>query len=139
MARFFLLLISCLFLLQSCATVGRKIDQTAADKIQKGVTTKEQVVTLMGAPDRLTRKSNGEMVFIYTYARATAKPASFIPVFGPLVGGANVQHQMFMVLFDANGIVKNFSSSQGATESGTGLAAGSKPDIPDVEQGKRAK
>ena len=122
-----------------CASVGRKIDQSAADKIEKGKTTKEQVINLIGSPDQITRRGNGDTIFMYTYARATAKPASFIPIFGPLVGGAKVQHQMFMVIFGSDGVVRDFFNTYGATESDTGLATGSKPEIKDVEQGKRAK
>ena len=124
-------------LMSGCVSVGRKIDQSAADKIEKGHTTKEQVVSLLGSPDRITRRSNGDAMFFYSYARATAKPATFIPIFGPLVGGANVQHQMLMISFGPDGIVKDFINSRGATESGTGLTTGSRALMPDVEEGKR--
>jgi len=120
-----------------CASVGRPIDQAAADKIVKGQTTREQVGVLLGSPDRITKLGNGDTMYSYNYARASAKPASFIPIVGPLVGGANVQHQMVMVTFGPDNIVKNFMSSQGGTESGTGLATGTRPDMPEVEQGKR--
>jgi outer membrane protein assembly factor BamE (lipoprotein component of BamABCDE complex) len=120
-----------------CASVGRPIDQAAADKIVKGQTTREQVGMMLGSPDRITKLGNGDTMYSYSYARASAKPASFIPIFGPLVGGANVQHQMLMVIFGPDDIVKNFISSQGGTESGTGLATGTRPNMPDVEQGKR--
>lgn len=120
-----------------CASVGRPIDQAAADKIVKGQTTREQVGMMLGSPDRITKLGNGDTMYSYHYTRASAKPASFIPLVGPLVGGANVQHQMVMVTFGPDDIVKNFMSSQGGTESGTGLATGTRPNMPEVEQGKR--
>jgi len=125
--------------LASCVSVGRKIDQSAAEKIEKGKTTRGEVINLMGSPDQITSRANGDTVFLYHYMRATAKPQTFIPIFGPFVGGANIQNQMFIVTFGADGVVKDFFNTRGGTESGTGLATGSKPDIPEVEQGKRPK
>jgi outer membrane protein assembly factor BamE (lipoprotein component of BamABCDE complex) len=126
-------------LLAGCASTGRKIDQSAADKIEKGKTTKAGVISLIGSPELITRKSNGDTIFVYNYTRATAKPATFIPYIGPFVGGANVQHQSTSVTFGPDGVVKDFSSTQGATESDMGLTSGGKPDIPDVELDKRPK
>lgn len=125
--------------LAGCVSVGRQIDQSAAAKIEKGKTTREEVIRLIGSPDRVTITSQGDTVFMYSYTRATAKPATFIPVVGALAGGANVQHQMYMVTFGSDGIVKNFVSTYGATESDTGLATGSKAQMPDVEETKRTK
>lgn len=125
--------------LAGCASIGRPIDQAAADKIVKGQTTREQVGMMLGSPDRITKLGNGDTMYSYSYTRASAKPASFIPIVGAFAGGANVQHQMIMVTFGPDNIVKNFISSQGGTESDTGLATGSKPDMPDIEQGKRPK
>lgn len=134
-----MILVLVIGLLSGCASTGRKIDQSAADKIEKGKTTKQEVIGLIGSPDRIMRRGNGETTFTYSYARATAKPATFIPIFGPLVGGANVQSQMFMVTFNSDGVVKDFISSQGGTEVDRGLATGSKAEIKDVEEGKRPK
>ncbi|MGB7912139.1 MAG: outer membrane protein assembly factor BamE [Desulfobaccales bacterium] len=125
--------------LVGCATSGRKIDQGAADQIEKGKTTKEQVVALIGSPESISRSSNGDTTYIYNYTRATAKPINFVPIVGAFAGGADVQHQMYMVTFGPNGIVKSYSSNYGASEADTGLTAGSKPDIPDVEENKRGK
>lgn len=135
-----LLLMALMFLaIPACVSVGRKIDQSAADKIEKGKTTREQVVSLIGSPEMITRNSNGDTVFIYNYTRSTAKPATFIPYIGPFVGGANTQHQSTSVTFGPDGVVKAFSSTQGSMESNIGLTAGGKADIKDVEEGKRPK
>lgn len=128
-----------IFLIASCMSTGRKIDQGAADSIKKGETTREQVGQLLGAPELITRNSNGDTIYIYSYTRATAKPATFIPYVGAFVGGANVQHQRTTVTFGPDNVVKSFSSTQGATESDLGLSAGDKPDTPDVDLGKRPK
>jgi outer membrane protein assembly factor BamE (lipoprotein component of BamABCDE complex) len=126
-------------LLSGCVSVGRKIDQSAADKIEKGKTTREEVIRLIGSPDQITTRGGGYTVFMYNYMRATAKPETFIPIVGAFVGGANVQNQMVMVVFGADGVVKDVFSTRGGTEASKGLATGSQADIKDVEEGKRPK
>jgi outer membrane protein assembly factor BamE (lipoprotein component of BamABCDE complex) len=125
--------------LAGCVSSGRKIDQSAADKIEKGKTTKQEVINLIGSPDRITRTGRGDTIFMYNYMRATAKPATFIPIFGPLVGGANVQHQMYMVTFGSDGVVKDYLSTYGGSEVDHGVTTGSKAEMPDVEADKRPK
>lgn len=133
---FSILLLACL---AGCVSVGHKIDQSAAEKIEKGKTTREQVISLLGSPDNITRTGRGDTIFMYNYTRATPKPATFIPIVGALVGGADVQHQMYLVTFDSNGVVKDYISTYGASESGTGLATAGKAEMPDVEVDKRPK
>jgi outer membrane protein assembly factor BamE (lipoprotein component of BamABCDE complex) len=132
------LIMACL-LFTGCVTTGRKIDQAAAESIKKGETTREQVGQLLGSPELIIRNSNGETVYIYRYTRATAKPSTFIPYIGPFVGGANIQQQMTRITFGPDNIVKDYSITQGATESDMGLSAGGKPDTPEVELEKRPK
>lgn len=74
-----------------CASVGRKIDQDAVSKIQKGVSTKADVRGLIGAPDHLTRDGDGNETWTYTYARAVVKGESFIPIYGSFGGGTRTQ------------------------------------------------
>jgi hypothetical protein len=68
----------------------------------------------------MTRDGNGNITMTYMYVRATAKPETFIPIVGVLVGGVNVQNQMVMVATGPDGIVKDIISSYGATESSHG-------------------
>lgn len=125
--------------LVGCATVGRKLDPAAVEKIEKGKTTRQEVIELIGSPDQMTRDGDGNVTFSYMYVRATAKAESFIPVVGAFAGGANVQNQMVMVIFGPDSVVKDVISTYGATESGVGLSAGSKADTTEVEQNKRPK
>ena len=123
----------------SCATTGRKIDQAAADSIKKGETTRAQVGQMLGSPELITRSSTGDTVYVYQYSRATAKPSTFIPFIGGFVGGVDVQQQMTTITFGSDDIVKDYSTTQGATETDMGLAAGGKPATPEVEGDKRPK
>ena len=122
-----------------CASVGRKLDQSAVDRIKKGTTAKADVLKSLGSPDQTIQMGNGDVTFQYLYVRATAKPESFIPVVGAFAGGANVQNQMVVVTFGPDGIVKEIVSSYGATESGFGASSASKADLKDSEANKRPK
>lgn len=133
-------LLSCLLTVTfatSCVSMGRKLDQDAVNRIHEGKTTRTEVVQWLGSPDQTTRV--GEMTtFQYHFARASAKPAGFIPVVGAFAGGVDVQNQMVSVTFDRNGIVRQLISSGGGSEMGVGLSAGSKAKV-DVEGTKRPK
>jgi outer membrane protein assembly factor BamE (lipoprotein component of BamABCDE complex) len=128
----------CLFLI-GCATSGRKIDQTAVERIQKGVSTKADVRSLIGAPDQVTKTSAGNEVWSYHYTRVTAKGENFIPVVGMFAGGMNTQNQWTMVTFGPDGLVQGVDTSYGGSEVGSGLSAGSRADVPDTDEGKRPK
>lgn len=125
-------------LVLGCATTGHKLDQASMDKIKQGVTSKEQVLQILGSPEEISRRSNGEVTYNYKYTRATAKPENFIPIVGLFVGGMDTQNQFFIVTFGPDGIVKDITSTYGATEINTGIGVGEKADMPDVEQNKRA-
>ena len=123
--------------LAACATVGRKIDTANVEKIEKGKTTRNDVLGLLGSPDQITQDGRGGVAFSYHYTRATAKPQNFIPIVGPFVGGTNVQNQMVMVFIGPDDIVRNVISNSGATDSSRLLSTGSKPQVEELEHNKR--
>jgi len=120
-----------------CASTGHKIDQSSVNRIQNGVTTKAEVIGMIGSPEMITKKGNGDTVFVYHYTRSSIKPATFIPYVGAFVGGADTQHQMTNVTFGPDGIVKDYSSTQGGMEINMNLTAGERPNIPEIDEGKR--
>lgn len=123
--------------LAGCVSMGRRIDQQAADSIQVGRTTRAQVSARLGSPDEITRDGRGNTIWVYRYFGSQVRPESFIPYIGPLVGGSNMQRQEVMVTFGSNGIVKDFSSTQGSSETGMNLGASRRPDTPDLDANKR--
>lgn len=125
--------------LLGCATAGRKIDQAAVDKIQKGQTTKAEVKGLIGSPDTVTKTGDGTETWSYMFVRASAKGQNFIPIVGAFAGGVNTQHQSTTVTFGADGIVSQVVSSFGGMESDSGLSAGGKARLPETEKDKRPK
>jgi hypothetical protein len=41
-----------------CVSFGRPIDRAAVDKIERNVTTKTQVIKLLGDPDKISKNNN---------------------------------------------------------------------------------
>lgn len=121
------------FFCAGCVSVGRQIDQASVEKIHKGETTKDQAVGLLGPPNSVTQAGNGETIFVYFYIRSAAKPETFIPCIGPLVGGATAQQQILTLTFGQDGIVKNISRTETATDSSMGISSGGKPETPNVK------
>ena len=134
-----LFLLATALLITGCASVGHKLDESKVDQIKKGVTTRDQVVQLVGSPNQITRDGFGRVIFQYIYSRATTKASTFIPIVGAFAGGANVQTQMLMVTFDTNNVVSDLFSSYGANEVNTGITTGSSAQMDDVQTSKRPK
>ena len=94
--------------LVGCATTGTKIDQSKIGQIKEGVTTKEEVITLMGKPFMQNLTSDGKIIMMYQYAKVKNRAANFIPVVNVLSGGMDMKQQILQVLIDKNGVVEKY-------------------------------
>lgn len=108
--------------LSACASHGVMVSDDRVKQFKRGETTEAEVLAALGRPTSVT-SHNGERYLIYSGAYAQARPASFIPIFGPLVGGADVRSSMVMFRI-VGGTVVDITTSQTASGTGTGLAAG---------------
>jgi outer membrane protein assembly factor BamE (lipoprotein component of BamABCDE complex) len=122
-----------------CATVGRKIDVSAVDRIQKGKTTRQEVLNWLGSPDHVRRDGDGIVTYSYMYVRSEVKGESFIPYAGVFVGGSETESQSVTVTFGPDGIVKDFTSDMGGMETNQNLGAGDRANNPETEGNKRPK
>lgn len=134
-----LALIFAIIFASGCATVGRKIDPSNFEKIKKGETTKDEVVSLLGSPDHLTISGNGNTAMTYIYSRAAARPETFIPFVGALVGGYDVQTQAVVIVVGPDGKVIDYSASYGKTETRQNLSSGGEAETPGIDGNKRPK
>ncbi len=107
-----LLLMSLAILLQSCAfsrgTLGDDIRPEAVAAIKKATTTKAEVLSLLGAPDRLLQV-NGRDVF--QYYRYDAKAGSLLLIiinFSRL----SIKSDDLFVILNRDGIVEDVISSK---------------------------
>jgi len=95
-------------------TMGRKINQNAFQKIEKGVSTKEDVLKLLGSPNQDQESEDGTAVFVYKYSSVSSG------IYGI---GAGADSQSATIRFDAKGIVVAKSNATGDT-GGTGVGGG---------------
>lgn len=129
---FLLLIAAC-----GCASVGRQIDMSKVDLIAKGVSTKADVIALIGSPDTIASDSDGITTMVYVYSRATTKGETFIPIYGAFAGGMNVQTQSVTVLIGSDGKVTKVTQSQSAMDTRTGANTAPRAEAGDVEINKR--
>lgn len=105
-----------------CASHGVMISEQQVQQFKRGETTEAQVIAALGQPTTIST-FNGQRMLVYAGAFAQARPASFIPIVGPLVGGTDVRASSVMFRIQ-DGVVVDISSSQTASGGGTGFAAG---------------
>jgi hypothetical protein len=110
-----------IFLLWGCvSTKGKPIPKDSVVKIQKGVTTKADILEQFGAPNEILYSPKGEEIFVYKYSEKLDLHAGQavgvilrrdIPGLGTLVdlGTRRVSEKedRLMVFLDEKGIVQN--------------------------------
>jgi outer membrane protein assembly factor BamE (lipoprotein component of BamABCDE complex) len=124
-------------LITACATVGREISQDQLANFKKGETTVEQVVAKLGPPTSSSISGTGLRTISYMFAHAQARPGSFVPFIGPLIGGTDSRSSMVILIFGSDGKLQNYHASQSQLGSGTGFAAGAYQQ-PNVDQPQEA-
>jgi outer membrane protein assembly factor BamE (lipoprotein component of BamABCDE complex) len=102
-----LILAATALLIHGCAfsrgTLGDDIKAEAVSSIQKGVTTKTEVLALLGAPDRVLPLNGRD---VYQYYRYDAKAGSLLLI---LVNFSrlSVKGDDFFVMLNQNGVVED--------------------------------
>jgi|JI10StandDraft_1071094.scaffolds.fasta_scaffold311426_3 outer membrane protein assembly factor BamE (lipoprotein component of BamABCDE complex) len=117
-------------LLTGCMAAGVQVKAEQLQGFKKGETTKQDVLSKLGNPTARSITADGSEILIYNYAAYQARPESFIPLIGPLVGGADVQTSMVWFQFGSDGKLTNYTAQNSAVGSGSNLAAPSTPRTP---------
>ncbi len=91
--------------LVGCVTQGRKIDSENASKIQKGVSTKEDVLRLLGKPQSVTSSGSFES-WIYSSSSYDFANSLFR---GITLRSPHIESESKMIMFDGN-VVKDIIS-----------------------------
>lgn len=111
--------------LAGCASSGNdkvrtETMDTVGTKVVKGKTTKDQVKALYGEPSSVSLTDAGSEVWKYEYAHATANAASYIPIVGLFAGGADVNKNEVVFIFDKDNVLQNYTvhASQSTTRRG---------------------
>ena len=113
--------------LSGCTSTGVQVGESALTSFEKGKTTVNEVVARLGQPTSNILLNTGQRIIGYTYVQAQARPESFIPIIGPLVGGADSHFSNVSLTFDQNGVLQSYSSTQSQFGTATGVAAGATP------------
>lgn len=103
-----LTLISCAVLVDGCASAGTKIEQSSVSQIQKGKTTKPEVIALLGAPMSASLMGDGKEMMMWSYAQTQIKGATLIPIVGIFAGGSNTKMTTFQVILNKDKIVEDY-------------------------------
>jgi hypothetical protein len=110
--RSFLVLAATAILIQGCAfsrgTLGDDIKTEAIDSIKKGVTTKTEVLTLLGAPDRVLPLNGRD---VYQYYRYDGKVGSLLLIIVNF-SRVSIKGDDLYVMLNQNGIVEDVISSK---------------------------
>ena len=120
-----LLLIALLMVLACGCSIGRvymgsEIKYDPNEKIKIGSTTKSEILSIFGPPDRIQKQYDGD-IFVYAYLRKNSSTFTLEePYFTNFVifQYTRVQQKKdgLVILFDKDGVVKNFGFQKGTQE-----------------------
>lgn len=95
-----------------CATVGREVNQCNAEKLQKGVTTKAEVIKIFGQPNSQSFNQEGRVVFTYLGTQVRSTAWNFIPVVSAVHSEMKMTNQILTITFKDDVVEEyNFSTS----------------------------
>ena len=114
-----------LIALAGCASEGNESlkheTSTSIDqKIQDGVTTKEQIRARFGDPRESTFTDSGHEQWRYAFSNAASDAANFIPLYGDLHQSTHGTEKTLTILFNGN-IVWHHSMTASAIRTGSGV------------------
>lgn len=104
-------------LMTGCATSGRDFSQQTADSIKSGVTTRAEVIEMLGQPSGVISGSTNALTgesrlgddsvsgITYGYSSLKLDAVSMIPIIGLFAGGSDSTNKMLQVYFDKNDVV----------------------------------
>lgn len=105
-ARMFLLFVTIVFAVSSCAfTGGKKIDTSLIQKIVHGKTTKKEILEMFGEPEHTTADEENNETWAYAYVETKVKAAKFLPIVGMLAGPNEQETQTLAVVLNSKGVV----------------------------------
>ncbi|OZI64598.1 outer membrane protein assembly factor BamE domain-containing protein [Bordetella genomosp. 4] len=120
-----------LVLIAGCVSTGVQVKDEQLSSFVPGQTTRQEVIAALGQPTTQMRNADGTSMLIYTHVEAQARAASFIPIVGAFVGGADSRSNQVTLNFDSDGKLLGHSSTESAYGTGYGLSAGQVESVTD--------
>ncbi|MFT9160631.1 MAG: outer membrane protein assembly factor BamE [Acetobacter sp.] len=118
--------LSALLLVAACASSGNEsikneTSTTVDQKIQDGVTTKDQVKAVYGDPLETSFTDSGHEIWKYVFARTRANGTNFIPYYGAFSSGYHGKAKTLIIIFNNNTVWHHtLSDSDVKTHTGIG-------------------
>lgn len=98
-----------LLVLTGCATTGKEIPATSVEQMQKGKTTKEEVLKMFGQPDNTYFDKEGKLIYSYFSSKMRSSAWNFIPIVNLVHSETQMKTQMLTILFAKDGTVEEYS------------------------------
>lgn len=95
---------------------GTKVAQDQAAKIQKGTTTRADLVTMFGPPSSSTIHADGKEMLTWRYSSVRPNASSYIPVVNIFTHKLDMEDTDLLVTLNKEHIVEDYNSTQGAHE-----------------------
>lgn len=95
---------------------GRRVESTDVSFIQKGKTTKSELVEKLGPPTETAVDSNGRESVTWEYFKSTSDGKTFIPIAGFFVGSQTFDSATFTAFLDAKSRVVDYKLSSGRSQ-----------------------
>ena len=100
--------------------MGSEIRNDPKEKIKIGSTTKADILETFGPPERIQMQYDGD-IFVYAYLRKNSSKFSLTePYFTKLTiiqyTRTQQKNDSLVILFDKDGVVKNYGFNRGTTE-----------------------
>jgi len=82
-----------------CVTVGRRVNQSNAEKLQKGITTKAEVIKIFGQPSSQSFNQAGKIIFTYIGCQMKNTAWNFIPIISAIHSEIKTTNQILTITF----------------------------------------
>ncbi|OOL17683.1 lipoprotein [Bombella intestini] len=117
--------VASVFVLAGCTSSGNtsiknETSTTVDQKIQDGITTKDQVRTMYGDPLSINFTDSGHEVWKYLFSKSRANGTNFIPYYSAFSSGTHGQAKTLLIIYDDHGRVwhHSFTASDMSAHSG---------------------
>lgn len=101
-------------------TSGTRIESSDLTSIQKGRTTKSEIIQKYGEPMETSVDSAGKETLFWYHSRSKIDAKTFIPIAGAFLGGGTSESTSLKVFLDKRGIVQDYEYTGGKTVSKLG-------------------
>src|SRR3546814_13795387 len=91
-------------------------EATVASKITEGKSTKDDVRSLFGSPNKTSFTDSGLEIWNYEFSKVSADAVSYIPIVNWFGSSASGTKKELVVLFDEKNLVQRYSMSESRSE-----------------------